>query len=197
MNVVAPAPTLPEYTDPCVPTPCGPYSQCRDIGGQPSCSCLPEYTGQPPNCRPECVINPECPSNKACMKEKCRDPCPGSCGAGAQCSVINHTPTCSCPAGYTGDPFTNCYPAPPPARKLTVTFDCVRFFFCRREVLRVLMVLSIFSPTASGAGPVFPVTVRSERSVCRWCVHVSTGIPRGSLRDVSSGVRPEHGLSKG
>lgn len=117
--------------DPCFPSPCGPYSQCRDIGGQPSCSCLPEYTGVPPNCRPECVISAECPSNKACIREKCRDPCPGSCGAGAQCSVISHTPSCSCPAGYTGDPFTNCYPAPPIERKLTFTVVCALFIFCR------------------------------------------------------------------
>lgn len=124
---LAPAPMLPEYKDPCVPSPCGPYSQCREIGGQPSCSCLPAYTGVPPNCRPECVISSECPSNKACIKEKCRDPCPGSCGAGAECSVINHTPTCSCPAGYTGDPFTNCYPAPPTERKLAFTVVYVFF----------------------------------------------------------------------
>lgn len=132
--VLAPAPMLPEYRDPCVPSPCGPYSQCREIGGQPSCSCLPAYTGVPPNCRPECVISSECPSNKACIKEKCRDPCPGSCGAGAQCSVINHTPTCSCPAGYTGDPFTNCYQTPPTERKLA--FSVVLTIFCGIVVMK-------------------------------------------------------------
>lgn len=26
----------------------------------------------------------------------------------ARCTVINHTPSCSCEIGYTGDPFTNC-----------------------------------------------------------------------------------------
>jgi hypothetical protein len=69
---------------------------------------LATYVGSPPNCRPECTINSECPSNLACIREKCRDPCPGSCGAGARCSVINHTPICSCPDGYTGDPFSYC-----------------------------------------------------------------------------------------
>jgi hypothetical protein len=100
------------YANPCVPSPCGPYSQCRDIGGSPSCSCLSNYFGSPPNCRPECVVNSDCPSNLACMRERCRDPCPGSCGAQAQCSVINHTPMCTCPSGYIGDPFTSCYPKP-------------------------------------------------------------------------------------
>lgn len=66
------------------------------------------FVGSPPNCKPECTINAECSSNLACIREKCRDPCPGSCGAKAQCSVINHTPICACPAGYTGDPFTYC-----------------------------------------------------------------------------------------
>ncbi|KAG5895967.1 hypothetical protein JTB14_027967 [Gonioctena quinquepunctata] len=94
--------------DPCVPSPCGLNSQCRDTGGSPSCSCLPNYFGQPPNCRPECTINSECSSALACIRQKCIDPCPGSCGFGARCSVINHTPICTCPEGYTGDPFTTC-----------------------------------------------------------------------------------------
>ena len=102
--------------DPCQPSPCGQFAQCRDIGGAPSCSCLSGYIGSPPNCRPECVINSECASNKACMREKCRDPCPGSCGQNAQCNVFNHVPMCTCIQGYVGDPFTACNPAPPPPR---------------------------------------------------------------------------------
>ncbi|XP_033611631.1 stabilin-1 [Cryptotermes secundus] len=119
-----PRPAAPVVVDPCVPSPCGPNSQCRDIGGAPSCSCLANYMGVPPNCRPECSINSECPSNRACMREKCRDPCPGSCGAGAQCSVINHTPVCTCPEGYTGDPFTNCFPKPPPPAEPVQSDPC-------------------------------------------------------------------------
>lgn len=102
-----------EPINPCIPSPCGPYSECRAVGETPSCSCRPNYVGSPPNCRPECIINQECPSNKACIQEKCRDPCPGSCGFSAQCSIINHTPICTCPEGYTGDPFTNCVLKPP------------------------------------------------------------------------------------
>lgn len=102
-------------TDPCNPSPCGPNSLCRVIGDSPSCACLNNFIGSPPNCRPECSINPDCTSDKACMREKCRDPCPGSCGLSAHCSVVNHTPVCTCPEGFTGDPFTRCSPAPPPA----------------------------------------------------------------------------------
>lgn len=87
------------------------------MNGVPSCSCLSNYIGLPPNCRPECSINAECAGNQACINEKCRDPCPGSCGIGARCNVINHTPVCTCQDGYTGDPFMNCYPIPPPPRE--------------------------------------------------------------------------------
>lgn len=113
-------PTYDVYRDPCNPSPCGLFSQCRDINGSPSCSCLSTYIGSPPNCRPECSINSECPSNKACIQEKCRDPCLGSCGFNAICTVINHTPACSCSERDTGDPFTNCYPKPPP-RKILIS----------------------------------------------------------------------------
>lgn len=94
--------------DPCVPSPCGSFSQCRSIGGSPACTCLENYIGQPPNCRPECIIHSECPSDKACINMKCVDPCPGSCGTNALCSVINHIPTCRCPEGYTGNTFILC-----------------------------------------------------------------------------------------
>lgn len=100
------------YRDPCVPSPCGPFSQCRDVGGTAQCSCLPRYYGSPPQCHPECTINADCSPLLACINERCIDPCPGSCGINAQCKVVNHVPNCFCPDRYTGDPFTNCYPKP-------------------------------------------------------------------------------------
>lgn len=107
-----PKPVINVPVNPCIPSPCGPNSQCRDIGGQASCSCLIGYMGSAPNCRPECTINSECPSNLACIQMKCKDPCPGSCGINALCSVINHIPVCTCQEGFIGDPFTNCYLKP-------------------------------------------------------------------------------------
>lgn len=112
-------PSLPiqnEPINPCVPSPCGLYSYCRDNNGYPSCSCQENYIGSPPNCRPECTINEECSKDKACMKQKCQDPCPGSCGVNAYCNVYNHNPVCSCIEGYTGDPFTSCYIKPTPRK---------------------------------------------------------------------------------
>ena len=83
---------------------------CRGNG---ECTCLPEYIGNPyENCRPECILNDECSRNQACIRNKCRDPCPGTCGQSAQCDVVNHIPVCSCPEGLTGDPFANCRPLP-------------------------------------------------------------------------------------
>lgn len=94
--------------NPCNPSPCGPNAQCRDVNGSPSCTCLSEFIGQPPNCRPECVSNPECPSNLACINQKCKDPCPGTCGQNAECRVVSHSPNCVCLPGYVGNPFVRC-----------------------------------------------------------------------------------------
>lgn len=87
---------------------CGQNSQCREINNQAVCSCLPDYLGVPPACRPECVVNAECSQNKACIKQKCVNPCIGSCGIRATCEVINHNPVCACPGGFSGDPFVEC-----------------------------------------------------------------------------------------
>lgn len=97
----------------CTPSPCGPNAKCQMIGGSPACSCLENFIGIPPNCRPECVLNEECSSHEACINQKCKDPCPGSCGFEAKCHVLNHVPICTCNDGYTGDPFVRCNLLPP------------------------------------------------------------------------------------
>ena len=94
--------------NPCQPSPCGPNSQCKDINGSPSCSCLPQFIGNPPNCRPECVSNSECASHLACINQKCIDPCPRVCGHNAECRVVSHTPNCVCQFNYVGNPFISC-----------------------------------------------------------------------------------------
>lgn len=113
-TTAAPIDVTPAPRDPCNPSPCGLYSQCRDVGGIPSCTCSPSYLGVPPNCHPECVINEECRSDLACINQKCEDPCPGSCGLYATCTVLNHLSICTCNDGYVGNPFSQCTPKPIP-----------------------------------------------------------------------------------
>jgi len=110
-------PTSPQVIEtPCDPHPCGPNSNCRAVGSSPVCSCQPGYLGVPPECRPECVSNGECSPSLSCVNFKCQDPCTGTCGPSATCTVINHNPVCSCPSGTTGDPLTTgC--RPPPSKK--------------------------------------------------------------------------------
>jgi hypothetical protein len=81
---------------------------CRTVSNHAVCSCQPGYIGTPPNCRPECVLSSECTQDKACIGQKCLDPCPGTCGLEARCQVVNHNPICSCPPHYEGDPFVRC-----------------------------------------------------------------------------------------
>lgn len=95
--------------NPCNPSPCGNFAECRPVGDRPTCSCLANYIGSPPNCRPECVVNTDCPSDKSCIAERCRNPCEGSCGFNSECRIQNHIPICTCLPRFTGDPFTQCF----------------------------------------------------------------------------------------
>lgn len=91
--------------DPCNPSPCGSNAVCN----KGECSCAPEYHGDPYfGCRPECVYNTDCPSDKACMKNKCQNPCLNTCGINAKCDVLNHVPMCTCPKGMSGNAFIEC-----------------------------------------------------------------------------------------
>ena len=95
--------------DPCNPNPCGPNTNPpKNIGDRCQCTCLPGMIGSPPNCRDECVINADCPTEKACNNRKCQDPCPGLCGVNAKCIVRKHIPICKCMPGFVGNPFSQC-----------------------------------------------------------------------------------------
>ena len=136
----------PVIPDPCVPNPCGPYSHPpRNVNGRCQCSCLPEMIGSPPSCRPECVINSECPSDKSCIRQKCQDPCPGLCGINAYCSVRNHVPICICNQGYIGDPFSRCRRPP---SKLSNVIPTKEGSPLRETLLQILQLLSSKKPRA-------------------------------------------------
>ncbi|CAG0902563.1 unnamed protein product [Darwinula stevensoni] len=97
-----------DNTDPCFPNPCGAHAKCRASGGHPVCSCI--YYGNPEtSCfEGECVKTHDCSDDRVCKDFYCTDPCPGTCGRGAQCIVRRHVPVCTCPVGHTGDPFEQC-----------------------------------------------------------------------------------------
>lgn len=114
---------MPVVTDPCNPSPCGPNTNCERDG---ICTCLPEYIGDPyRGCRPECTMNTDCAPTKACINNKCIEPCRGTCGQSANCDVVNHIPTCSCPVGFEGDPFVACRPIPPKKGTLEATWEVI------------------------------------------------------------------------
>lgn len=98
-----------EIRKPCEPSPCGFGAICRENNGVGSCTCPPDYLGDPyEECRPECTQNSDCLTRMACVALKCKDPCPGTCGVNAQCQSVNHLPMCTCILGYTGNPFIYC-----------------------------------------------------------------------------------------
>lgn len=102
----------PEVTA-CQASPCGINAECRERNNAGACSCLPEYFGDPYiECRPECVMNSDCPRTKSCFNQKCVDPCVGVCSSNAECFVVNHSPLCTCLPGYTGNPSIGCYEIP-------------------------------------------------------------------------------------
>lgn len=105
-NILSLAPVVED--DPCNPSPCGNNARCSGAG---ICTCLPEYHGDPyVDCRPECVLNSDCPRSKACVRNKCTDPCIGMCGQNAICEVSNHIAMCICPSGMQGNAFVQCQP---------------------------------------------------------------------------------------
>lgn len=127
--------------NPCLNNPCGPFSECRAIGESPACSCLPNYVGRPPNCRPECIHSAECPANLACINERCSDPCVGACGIHTFCSVINHNSICQCEHGFTGDPFSGCTDIP----KCKTSFLSYSLFFSCLIHLFIFILQAFYS----------------------------------------------------
>lgn len=103
---------IPDNTtvQPCLPNPCDPNAQCDAYGNQFAiCDpCVGSNALNSPLCRPECVLSSDCPFNKACLKNRCVDPCPGSCGVNAECSVYHHDAICRCVAGFEGNPYEHC-----------------------------------------------------------------------------------------
>lgn len=60
-------------------------------------------------CQSGCRSNAQCAEHLVCTRSQCINPCEGSaaCGPNAQCSVLNHRITCSCPHTFVGRPTAN------------------------------------------------------------------------------------------
>ena len=103
--------------DPCNPSPCNVNGQCRVVNGAAVCI------------YPECVINQDCPRDKACFAQKCSDPCVDACGVNALCQVVNHNPVCSCPQGYIGSPRISCQLQPQEPGKFSTSLEFFRLSY--------------------------------------------------------------------
>ena len=98
--------------------------------GEVVCNCPAPLIGNPyQSCRPECIVNSDCTRDSSCVRQKCVDPCKGTCGVDASCKVSNHNPVCSCPEGYSGDPFSRCIQITIPSKNLIVCFSDVILLF--------------------------------------------------------------------
>ncbi|KAK0172480.1 hypothetical protein PV328_005792 [Microctonus aethiopoides] len=58
----------------------------------------------------ECENSTSCGMSEKCILDLCRNPCPGSCGINAICTVLKHEPNCRCPKCYEGDALIKCEP---------------------------------------------------------------------------------------
>merc|ERR1712106_9783 len=104
--------------NPCiVANPCATNAVCDVRQHSVTCNCPSGFTGDPfSNCyaiepRPECTADPDCPQDQACINERCINPCiiDNPCAPQARCTARAHHPVCTCPEGYGGDPYRQCY----------------------------------------------------------------------------------------
>lgn len=138
-----------EPINPCTPSPCGANAVCTERNGAGACSCIQDYQGNPyEGCRPECVLSSDCPTDRACVRNKCQDPCPGVCAQFAQCTVVNHIPTCTCPQGYVGNPFVSCAVQQTPGK----------YIYCRG----IIICLYSFYKWVCNIVKIFPTTSTFE-----------------------------------
>ena len=97
----------------CASMICGLFSECRIVNGEAKCFCQSNYIGTPPNCKQECITNIDCPAEKACIQQRCRNACRNKCGRNARCRVdsgVLRTPICTCRNGFEGNPNIDCTP---------------------------------------------------------------------------------------
>jgi hypothetical protein len=110
---------------------CGEKATCYGANHRAICQCPPGLIGNP---RISCILvgcrsNTECPGNRACINNKCEDPCASTnpCDTPAECKVFNHAVECACPPGAVSDGKMGCMTVDEKCRKDS---DCPSQFAC-------------------------------------------------------------------
>ena len=80
--------------------------------------CTPKQDPIPDLAEPDCIVDADCPSGRACINEQCRNPCYelNPCDPTAVCSVVDTVPfrtmICSCRTGWVPETDRSCVPIP-------------------------------------------------------------------------------------
>lgn len=104
--------------NPCIlGNPCPRNAECYGHNHRSTCRCLTGFEGNAlSRCeRVECHVDNDCPNNRACLQQRCVDPCSSianpPCAQNAVCYVQNHVAGCLCPPHLPdGNPLSYCSP---------------------------------------------------------------------------------------
>lgn len=113
--------------------PCGRGAICEVVAHVASCRCPPGTQGDPRRAcvSAVCQYNDDCNDNQICdrLNRVCQPACSDtSCAPGAICTAKLHQPICSCPPGYSGDPYLR------GCMTVQLTDECVNDSDCPRPL---------------------------------------------------------------
>uniref|UniRef100_A0A0K2TAS5 Putative LOC101893139 [Musca domestica] n=1 Tax=Lepeophtheirus salmonis TaxID=72036 RepID=A0A0K2TAS5_LEPSM len=153
-----------ECIDPCIKDkPCGRNAICKTIDHRPVCKCQSGTAGDPHSfCYEyECLRDNDCPLNKACVSQKCTDPClTTDCGIKAKCKTEYHRGICVCEEGLQGSPFIECKEVE--CRKER---DCKTNEKCDMNTYKCFPLCDFENPCAEGASCL--AQNHKEKCVCQ------------------------------
>lgn len=128
--------------NPCILSdPCAREAECFGSNHKANCKCPSGYSGDPfVRCeRLECYSHQDCPNDKACLENRCVNPCSPianpPCAHNAECYPQNHAASCVCPENLPeGNPLAYCLGRTPTEQPLCVyDSDCPSKLACIKE----------------------------------------------------------------